>query len=62
MVAKLIVVPLHLILQSGKLGFMLRGYSAIEYDIAGSVAVQIPPGISRFACVDHSHYLLIGSF
>ena len=46
MVAKLIVVPLHLVLQRRKLGFMLRGHTAIENDIAGPVAVQIAPGIS----------------
>ena len=44
MVAKLIVVPLHLVLQCRKLGFVLRGYPAIENDVAGPVAIQIPQG------------------
>ena len=46
MVAKLIIVPLHLIFQCAQLCFMLRGNPAIEDDPPGTVAVQVSPGSS----------------
>ena len=39
-IAQLVIVPLHLVFQRGKLGFMLRGYPPVENDVPGTVAVE----------------------
>ena len=54
MIAYLVLVPLQLIFQSGELGFVLRGYTAINCYLSKTVPVK-----HRIVCQKESVIVLI---